>query len=332
MWTRLTHSPTIFAALAIALYVVLAYIYALIKPMWCDEVWAIVPAYNLLHHGFLGMGDIKLPTVYPLVHGNESQFIFWYPPLSYFSMTGWFALFGHGLIAARLHTIMWGVILLCGIYRFARSNYWVRAWVVLIIALDYNFLVVSDARPDIMCAALGIWAIVTGSAWFAVAAFLVHPFGIMYVIALACIKRRIEWLPYLAAILILGIYASQNPALWLQQNLGVIYGHFRQTAINADIGFGVYLGFGTGWRLVLLATYVVCASMIALRHRSIALCLGLIAMPAWFLTNTTYYFPHAVPWLALCVALQMRRWPWLGLITIPQLVWAINSLPTYWNF
>ena len=246
---RQSGSPFIALALVLVIFVVLAYIYALIKPQWCDEIWAIIPAANLAFNGYLGMGDqttLILPTI------NQETHMYWYPPLSYVSMAGWFKVWGYNLMTARWHTIVWGVVLLLGVFRLAvgkvewkprslgwscrlRGSFfftgrWVGVWAALICALDYNFLSSCDARQDIMCAALGIWAITTRSAWLAAAAGLVHPFGIMYPIALTCIKRKIEWFPYLVAASAWGIYILQDPVLWWQTGVNQYIVHVIQIA------------------------------------------------------------------------------------------------------
>lgn len=312
--------------LVIAAYVVLAYCYAIVKPQWCDEVWAIIPAANLAFKGFLGMGDqttLILPTI------NQEQRLYWYPPLSYWSMALWFKVFGYGLMQARWHSIAWAIVLFVGMFGMIRKP-WMGIWAILICALDYNFLNASDARPEMMCAALGIWAIATRSAWFAAGAMLVHPFGIMYPIALACIKRKVEWLPYLVAAALWGIYISQDPILWWHTTINQYVVHFAQVAFTP--GLGVYMATGTGWRLVLLAIYVGCSAAVALKQRDIALCLGLIAMPALFLTRTAYYYPHVVPWFAICVAIMIQKYRWIAVIILFECVFAVTTFGSVWNW
>ena len=342
----MTNKPTIALALVLTLYVVMAYIYALIKPQWCDEVWQMVPAANLAFNGYLGMGEQT--TVFFPTLGSETH-MYWYPPLSHVSLAGWFKVFGYGLMEARLHTIAWGVVLLCGVSRVSQvnrrkypwhysgiwkylceHNAWAGVWAALIVALDYNFLGCSDARPDIMCAALGVWAIATRSAWLAVAAALAHPFGVLYIVVLAVIKRKVEWVPYLVAAALWGLYIMQDPALWWQAMVAQCFVHIVRD--SSSPGVGVYLAFGTGWRLVLLATYVGCAAFMALRNRNIAWCLLLLVIPAFLFIRMAYYMPHALPWLALSVAIMMRRYKWLALIIVLELGFAITSLIPIWSW
>jgi len=210
------------------------------------------------------------------------------------------------------------------------SFLWTGVWAALICALDYNFLMCCDARPDIMCAAVGIWAIALRSEWLAAVTCLIHPFGPLYAIALAIIKRKVNWIPYLIAALGWGIYIAQAPDIFLEQFYGGILVHTTQ--VMWSNGLAVYKGFGEGWRLVVLATYVLCAAGVALKQRDIAIYLALIVMPAFFLTRASTYFPHAIPWLALCVAIQMRKYPWLALILIPLVAFAITSLFPVWSW
>ena len=350
----MTKHPLIALCLICLIYVLLAYCYDLIKPQWCDEVWQMIPAANLAFHGFLGMGD-QMTYILPTL--DSETHMYWYPPLGHMSLALWFKLFGYSLLTARLHTIMWGVVLLLGCYRIASRDFdrvwcsvhidtttWkftqmtryilympeVGIWAALICALDYNFLFSSDARPDIMCAALGVWAIATRSAWLAAAAMMVHPFGVLYPIALTCIKRKAEWIPYAIAIGLWGIYILQDPALWWQTTVNQYIVHCVQIAYST--GPAVYIGFGTGWRLVLLATYVVCIAFVALRDRNITWCFFLLVLPAFFLTRASYYMPHAVPWLALSVAIMMRRYPWLAVILLLECTFAVTSLFPLWNW
>lgn len=332
MKTHWTHNPVVFAGLAIALYVVLAYIYALVKPVWCDEWWAMVPAYNLIHHGYLGMGEMWRDG--GIACAVDRYHMYWYPPLQSLSLAVWFKVFGYGLISARMHTVMWGIVLLCGVFligkRFANGN--VGAWAVLITALDYTMLGASDARADVMCAALGVWTLILGSVWFGVAACLVHPFGIFYTITLSALRKNLGYVIIIPMITlaIWSAYILQTPNVWWASMLGQWTTHTAQ--LEYALGFGVYMAYGDGWRLVLLGVYVACSAIIALRERSIALCLALLVLPAFFTTRSGYYFPHAVPWMALCVAVQMKKYPWLGAITVLQLVFAITTLVPFWTW
>lgn len=314
--------------LALVLYVILAYIYALIKVIWCDEIWSIVPAANLARYGFLGMGDVVtliLPTL------NSEQYLYWYPPLSYLSMAGWFEVFGTTLMSARLHSIVWGVILLIGLYIIGnRYGKWVGVWAVLFTALDYNFLFCSDARPDLMCAALALWGFLLMNTWFTAASCLVHPFAIVYVPMMVFMKRKVEWLPYLVAVVMWGVYIAQAPELWVSQfvvNVFIHTGHI----VDAK-GLAVWMAYGTGWRLLLLVVYVGCTGFVAWKHRDIALWFLFAILPAFLMTRCGLYFPHAIPVLALCVAIQMRKYPWLGLVALLELAFAITTLIPLWTW
>lgn len=340
------NNPRIALVLVLALYVVAAYIYALIIPYWCDEIWSLVPVWNLLHNGYLGMGaepSLILPTVHSETH------LYWFPPLYYLSLAGWFKVWGYGLMSARWHTIAWGVVVLAGVWRYGRGvitpdqfcygdypfqllnkNYWVGIYAALITALQYNFLACSDARPDMMCAALGIWAVATRSEWFAAGAALVHPYGLLYPITLAVLKRRVNWIPYAIALAGYGLYVAQAPDVWWAQQVGQVIAHLALAGTAK--GFAVWVATGGGWRLVLLATGVACAVMMALRHKDIAWCLALLVLPAFFLTSSCFYFTHAVPWLALCVAIQIRKYPWLAGILAVELVFAVTTLIPLWGW
>ena len=63
-----------------------------------------------------------------------------------------------------------------------------------------------------------------------------------------------------------------------------------------------------------------------------ALCLAFLALPALFVPYSSYYMVHAIPPFALCVAIQMRKYPWLALIIIPMIVFAITTLFPLWDW
>lgn len=341
----MTRNPRIAFALVLILYVTVAYCYDLIIPYWIDEIWSLIPTWNLIHNGFLGMG-IEPSLIRPTIHGETH--LYWFPPLYFVSLAGWFKVWGYGLMSARWHTIAWGCALLVGVYWIgAKTNHlsqhphvcrkiypafaWTGIYAALITALNYNFLPSSDARPDMMCAALGIWAIATRSAWFAAAACLCHPFGWFYPIVLACIKRKVEWVPYAVAMGLWGIYIAQAPSIALEQWWGQLYAHFALAGTAK--GCAVYIATGAGWRLLLLATFVGCAAVTALRYRDIAWCLALLVMPAFFLTSSCFYFVHAVPWLALCAAIQGRKHPWCIItILLLECIFAVTTLIPLWNW
>jgi len=289
----------------------------------------MIPSANLAFHGFIGMGDQMAPANNKFATGCQ-HFIYWFPPLSFVSMGAWFKLVGYNLLMARWHTMLWGVILLAGLYHLVGKSVslpkWVGVWAVLICALDYNFLNCSTARQDIMCAALGIWAIGTRNAWLSALACMVHPFGVMYAIVVAILKRKLDWLPYLVILACWSAYIAQAPDIWWQQVAGQMTDH-----VGMPMSSGAYLAFGTGWRLVLLVTYLACAVAVALRDRTIAICLALLVLPALLVPYASFYLPHAIPWLALCVAIQIRRYPWLSLIIIPQVAFVITSLINMWH-
>ena len=342
--------PFLALMLALTLFAVLAYIYALIKPEWSDEVWMMVPSANLAFYGFIGLGD---RVIFAPSAANSQHYVYCLPPLSYVSMAGWFKVWGYNLMMARWHTIAWGVVLLLGLYviggqwnrldskipLFIRLRYigwnatgvraqWVGVWAVLICALDYNFLNCCDARPDMMCAAIGIWAITLRSEWLAAITCLVHPLGWLYAILLWVLKRKVNPIPYLIAITIYVAYAMQAPDIWWQQITGhyITYA-YRMVAVEGPMAF---LGFDVGWRLLLLVVYLACAWLTIRRNLHLAWWFLIVAAPVLIFVRTTYYFPHVIPLFALCVAIQMRRYPWLCLIIIPQMVFAVTTLIPLW--
>jgi hypothetical protein len=286
---------------------------------------------------------------------GQSQHIYWYPPLGYVLLAGWMSVFGHTLMAARWFSVVCGVFLLGGIFLIGKNSYnkqtykdgtlvigknsyamrsylWTGVWAVLICALDYNFLRASDARPDTLAAALGVWGIALMNPWLTVAAMMVHPFGAMYVIAQSIIRRKVPWVPLAVALGAWGLYIAQDPVLWFYTTISQFQLHFF-TQMEEVPGPMVYMAFGNGWRLLLLAVYVGCAALMALKNRNQGIMLGVVVMGAFFLSRAAYYMVYALPWLSLCVAIQLRKYPWcIVTLLLLECAFAVTTFKVLWNF
>lgn len=319
--------------LALVLYVVAAYCYALVKPIWCDETWMFIPCANLAFEGFMGMGD-QTTLLGPTLHSN--MHMYWHPPLGYWSTASWMWLWGEGwasVFIIRLHTIIWGVVLLLGLASLMRNYHrYAAVWAVIFCALDYNFLLTSDARPDIMCAALGIWAITLKSEWLAGASMMVHPFGCMYAIYLAIAKRRFNWIPYAVMACMWGVYIVQEPKVWWNAFIMNWWMHIYQaTGAESNGEMAAYMGYAFGWRWVLIGTYLACV-WLNRKDRMLSLMFLLFVVPAFMIVHSVNYFPHAIPFLAMGVAVQMKRFPWLAGLMAFELVFAVTSLFPLWTW
>ncbi len=319
--------------LAILLYVIVAAIYALIIPRWVDTDWAIIPSANLVTHGFLGMGNVPSHICF-IDDTTAERYIYWFPPLHYLSLAGWFEAFGLGLPQVRWHTIFWGVVMLLGLTKVVkRDNSWIAVWAVFICALDYNFVNHADGRPDMMCAALGVWAIATRSEWVASLACMAHPIGCMYAVLLAIYNRRVNWLPYAVMAGLWGVYALQAPEFWWSQFVGNWIYHING---GDDVdSVGAYQAYGSGWRQILLYAYLVCVFLATRKNKDLALWFLLLAVPAFLCDRQTNYYPHALAPIAVCVATQIESKTlyglnqWWILILIPLIVFLITTLGGY---
>jgi hypothetical protein len=252
-----------------------------------------------------------------------------------------FKFIGAGIVQTRIHTIVWGCILLLGVVRFTwsfrdksdESWMWTGVWAALICAVDFTFLLHSDGRPDMMCAALGIWGLALGSEWLVALSFLVHPYGILYAAVLLLIKKKINLLPYLLAILVWVCYISQEPDAFVTQMWGQIIAHIIVPSSQGCDGRAVWQAYAFGWRLLILAVYVWCSATMALTNRRMMWALGILALIGLLTNQAPYYLgAHGIPLFAICTAICMRRDRFLTLILPVELVFAVTTLIPLWNW
>jgi len=267
---------------------------------------------------------------------NSFYHVYYMPPLSYWTMAALFWITGNGgQMMTRIHTIMWGCVLLVGMYQMCRKHGAMAGiWATLFAAINFHFLGTSDGRPDMMCAALGVWALVLNTHWLASAAALVHPVGLVYTAILFMWNRKFDWLPYAVGLAVWGLYIVQAPAVWLDQWGHNIFNHATQ--IQQTKGLAVYMGFGVGWRLLILLAYVVCGARVALRDIKWAWWLGAIVLSTWFMTRSINYAPHFVAVFSCVMArdmVQWGRWKWLmGVVVALEVAFAYTTLIPLWTW
>ena len=209
-----------------------------------DEGMFASPALNLAREGFFGTtvletGHTKLTRI--------EQRTYWVMPLFLLNASASFKAFGFSLFTMRLVSIFWGLIFVLAGYLIAlklSENKNIALFGALLVACDYMVLdTASQARPDMMCAALGFSAIASFLVWrernFSIAvllsqtlvvlAGLTHPNGILAFFAVAFltlffdfkqIKLKhlgIAFIPYLFGGACFGLYVSQDPQAFKDQ-------------------------------------------------------------------------------------------------------------------
>lgn len=209
-----------------------------------DEGMFASPALNLARDGFFGTTvlekeDSSLTRI--------EQRTYWVMPLFLLNAAASFKAFGFGLFTMRLVSILWGLIFIGAGYLIARQLSRDKNIAYLSAALlscDYMVLdTASQARPDMMCAALGLSAVAAFLVWreknftiavllsqtLVVLAGLTHPngilafFAIVFLILYFDLKQitirhiAIALIPYLIGGAAFGMYVLQDPQAFQDQ-------------------------------------------------------------------------------------------------------------------
>lgn len=234
------------AAVGFAAFLALSIGYSLTRSPWWDEgVFADV-AINFRNTGHLG-SIVLAPHGYlnwPGVH----RFTYWQLPLYLITEGLWLRVMPLSIQSARLLSVVWGCVYLVGWLLFVRAltrNTNLSLLVTAVVATDYALLsTASDARMDMMCAALGQMGLasyvvlrgpkprlaIISAGFFGAASLFCHPMGAVINLAIVAVIltldwRRIPWsaVPLAALFYVFGFalcfwYAMQNPALYHAQS------------------------------------------------------------------------------------------------------------------
>jgi len=250
---------------AILLYVVLTFASLGTREPWCDEAWFNSPALTLATKGYLGTPylDPASNIGKPQVHlDGIDHYTYWMPPLYMVAQAAWVKVVGFGIERVRLTSMLWGLAALFGWWLVAErlAGRLAASVTILLLAVDYNWVyAASDARMDMMCAALGTaglacFLVFRGRAVLAAnaaiaAACLTHPMGVVYGVALVVMvvasdRALITWrnvalgaAPYFVALAAWGVYIAQAPHWFICQFTGN----------TADRGPGVTHPFAALW-------------------------------------------------------------------------------------
>ncbi len=241
----LTRNHRIILSLVIAaIFLTLASGSALTNRPQIDEGMFASPALNLARDGFFGTTVLETEDS-PLT--RIEQRTYWVMPLFLLNAAASFKVFGFGLFTMRLVSILWGLILIFAGYLIAlklSENKNIALLGAALLACDYMVLdTASQARPDMMCAALGLSAIAAFLVWrgknfslavllsqtLVVLAGLTHPNGILAFFAVAFLTiyfdfRQIKLkhlgialIPYLIGGAAFGLYILQDPQAFKDQ-------------------------------------------------------------------------------------------------------------------
>ncbi|HBY59382.1 MAG TPA: hypothetical protein DEH78_06140 [Solibacterales bacterium] len=127
---------------------------------WPDEGHFVQPPYYLLSEGKFATKTVDA-TASGLLRADQRTY--WTMPLHSFLMSGWFLVFGVSLFGARMMTVLLLPVLGWQTYRIARlvtRDEATAAWAAVLMPLEYVVLYTSSwARPDVLCAVLGLGGI-----------------------------------------------------------------------------------------------------------------------------------------------------------------------------
>ena len=223
------------ALLAILISFALTIVAAWNRSPWSDEGWYACPAYNLAHHGFLGMTVIDTAGT---TLTRYDQHVYGLLPMYLLGEALWFKIFPATLFCTRVFTIAWALLALLAFYAFLKKiapDKGVPALATSLLALSFIFIDNAGfARPDMMCFALGFGGLAVyvrkrekslsralfWSNTLIAASGLTHPNGVFHLAGLALL------------------------VLWLDRR--------RITVASAAAGLAPYLLFGAAWAAYIL--------------------------------------------------------------------------------
>ena len=242
--TLSNHQPIILSLVIAAIFLTLASGSALTNRPQIDEGMFASPALNLARDGFFGTTVLETEDS-SLTRIEERTY--WVMPLFLLNAAASFKILGFGLFTMRLVSILMGLILIMAGYLIAlklSENKNIALLGAALLACDYMVLdTASQARPDMMCAALGLSAIAAFLVWreknfslavllsqtLVVLAGLTHPNGILAFFALAFLTLYFDFrqiklkhlgialIPYLIGGAAFGLYILQDPQAFKDQ-------------------------------------------------------------------------------------------------------------------
>jgi 4-amino-4-deoxy-L-arabinose transferase-like glycosyltransferase len=259
---------------------------ALTRRPWCDEAWFASPAYNLDHHGFMGMTvlDPHGFPFYPYVPGID-RYTFWVMPAYILLQAAWYKIVGLSLFSMRAISIFWGGTALLSWYLVVRrltGDHRIALLATFLLGTEQHFVrSASTGRMDMMCAALGLLSLALYIGLrrrFTLALFVAscvsalnlftHPNAAFGMVALAVtvlyfdrehitIRALLLALcPFLVLASLWGLYIAQAPHLFLAQfhaqraiphRLEVPWNPFKAFGQELALRYGTPYGLTSGF-------------------------------------------------------------------------------------
>ncbi len=128
---------------------------------FCDEAWFADIAYNLIHHGHLGMKVLD-PHGFPFatyVDGID-RYTYWVLPGYSLMQAAWYEVFGLTLFSMRAISLLWGGVALLSWYvvvRWLTGDRRIALLAVFLLGVEHNFVrSAADGRMDMMVGSLGL--------------------------------------------------------------------------------------------------------------------------------------------------------------------------------
>ncbi len=212
---------------------------------WSDEGEFSSASYNLAHHGFMGTTVLE-PQGSGLTRIDQRTY--WVMPLYLVTQAAWYKFFPATIGWTRAYTVLvWGLLMLAAFRAFLSRLELAPGVATLgtcLLATSYVFIDnAAFARPDIMCAALGIAGLAAYVRWreehfyralfasnlLVAASGLTHPNGVFHFAGLVAVvlwfdRRRLDAkalgmaaLPYLLAGGLWGLYIGKDTIAFRDQ-------------------------------------------------------------------------------------------------------------------
>ncbi|MBV8569671.1 MAG: hypothetical protein JO319_03585 [Acidobacteriaceae bacterium] len=244
--TPLRRAWWLLAAAALAVFLVLTIGYSVTRSPWWDEGMFADVAMHFRNTGHLG-SIVLAPHGYlnwPGVH----EYTYWQLPLYLLTEGVWLRMVPATIQYARLLSVIWGCVYLAAWFLFVRGltgDGALSTFVTAVVAMDYAVLsAASDARMDMMCAALGELGLASYvslrtskpilatalAGLFGAASLFCHPMGAVTTVSIIAIilfldRRSICWrgVPFAALFYLVGFalcirYAMENAAIYHAQS------------------------------------------------------------------------------------------------------------------
>ena len=244
------HRWTLILLSSVFISLILSTATALTRRPWCDEAWFASPAYNLLHHHFMGM-TILDPHGFvfaPLLKGID-QFTYLVMPCYLVLQSLWYSVLGFSLVSMRAISIVWSAAALVAwfiVVQWLTKNRNIALIAVLLLGTEeYFVLAAATGRMDMMCAALNLISLalyvrlrenvpraLSAASIAAALSLFTHPNGLFSIVSLGIFvlvfdRRRITWrsiglaaLPFVVLACLWGVYILKAPDLFIAQMRG----------------------------------------------------------------------------------------------------------------